>query len=100
MKQRKQIWLILKLSLFLSRIICQFSCTAIAQTSPKGATITSTTDSGKTGNTWAVIAGISKYQNVQGLNYADKDAMAINISVKIVKQENQCHRGIMDNVKV
>jgi hypothetical protein len=51
-----------------------FISDATAQAIPKGATIAGNTDLGKTGKTWAVVAGISKYKNIQSLNYADRDA--------------------------
>src|SRR5688572_1645873 len=32
----------------------------------------------QTGETWAVIVGVSNYQNITKLNFADKDAKAFN----------------------
>jgi len=47
---------------------------ASAQSTAKGATIAGSRDQGTSGKTWAVVVGISKYKNIQGLNYADRDA--------------------------
>jgi tetratricopeptide (TPR) repeat protein len=48
---------------------------ANAQTA-KGVTVVAPQGNGTIGKTWAVVVGISKYKNVQSLNYADRDAQA------------------------
>src|SRR5436190_11458475 len=47
-----------------------------AQVDNRGTTITNHSDSGATGNTYAIIIGISNYKNVSPLQYADRDAQA------------------------
>ena len=76
MRYLNYIRILIKLSLLLSLINCLVIDSVIGQSTPKGASISNTVDTSKKGNTWAVIVGISKYQNLQGLNYADNDAFA------------------------
>lgn len=42
----------------------------------KGITVTNKEKDGPTGKTWAVVVGISEYQNISKLSYAHKDAEA------------------------
>jgi len=42
----------------------------------KGVTVKNTAQSDAIGNTWAIIVGVSDYQNIAKLNFADKDADA------------------------
>ncbi|WP_316783335.1 tetratricopeptide repeat protein [Pedobacter frigiditerrae] len=42
----------------------------------KGVTVSNKEKDGPTGKTWAVVVGISEYQNISKLNYAHKDAEA------------------------
>lgn len=59
-------------------VLCLFAFTTSAQTGEKGVTITNQSAKTATGQTWAVIVGVSKYQNLAQLNFAHKDAQAFN----------------------
>ena len=61
-------------TVFLTLCFCLAIGHAFAQAAAKGATIAGTADQGMPGKTWAVVVGISKYKNIQSLNYADRDA--------------------------
>ncbi|MBB2144310.1 tetratricopeptide repeat protein [Pedobacter sp. LMG 31464] len=65
----KKFLLIIALSFFVLHI-------SFAQTGTKGVTVTNTAPATATGKTWAVIVGISEYQNISKLSYAHKDAEA------------------------
>lgn len=90
----------MKKALFTLSAYLVFIGTTLAQLSPKGASITSRTDSSKIGNTWAVIVGISKYQNVPGLNYADKDALAFYDYLVNKKGVDSAHVQLLINKKI
>jgi len=66
----------------------------LAQGGEKGITVTNKEKDGSTGKTWAVIVGISEYQNISKLSYAHKDAEAfykylrtpqINVPIENIK---------------
>ena len=59
---------------FITLCFCLAISHSFAQATAKGATIAGNADQGMPGKTWAVVVGISKYKNIQGLNYADRDA--------------------------
>src|ERR1700727_3611970 len=46
------------------------------QEAARGAKVVGSARSAIPGRTWAVIVGISKYKNIQGLNFADRDAQS------------------------
>lgn len=62
---------------YLVIIILAFSFSSIAQDdSTRGVTIVNEKKTEKSGRSYALIIGISKYQNFPSLNFADKDALA------------------------
>lgn len=53
-----------------------FSVNAFSQSNTRGTAIAPNPEPETTGNTYAIIIGISSYQNINKLQYADKDAKA------------------------
>ncbi|TCC92034.1 caspase family protein [Pedobacter frigiditerrae] len=62
-------WFYIFASIILSAQLC------LAQ-GEKGIIVTNKEKDGPTGKTWAVVVGISEYQNISKLSYAHKDAEA------------------------
>ncbi len=58
----------------LTLCFCLVFAHTFAQGVAEGGTIANTADQSTPGKTWGVVVGISKYKNIQGLNYADRDA--------------------------
>ena len=76
-KYQKNLYKVIKKILIVTVFAAGFFPNNItAKQTAKGAKTNAITETDMKGNTWAVIVGISKYQNVPGLNYADKDAIA------------------------
>lgn len=67
---------ILRYKLFLLCLLLLLNGIALAQPGEKGTVVKNTQPLPTLGNTWAVVIGISDYQNIQKLNFADRDAQA------------------------